>query len=179
MGRFSVQLYPDNDNDKTKGDKKETQNLRLSLVNAIKYKQTDEAIDKITNKLTSEIEVLAQYYNLDLLEAGTPMSFYMDPNNIKIKDIIIYCIKKTIRLPENFQYSKITEDNEKWKQFSNAIKKYQIWKSRGAIRKNADGVISPNGKTQEWLEYDIRKYLQIEYPPEEPNSQFSPTTTVP
>jgi hypothetical protein len=177
LGRFSLQLDPDNDNDKTKGDRKETQNIRLSLVNAIKYKQTDQAIHIISYQLTFEIKRLAQYnYNV-LLEAGTPMYFYMDPNNIKTKDIIIYCIKKTIGLPQNFQYSKIKEDNEKWKQFSNAIKKYQIHK--GLRGPTADGVISPHQKTQKFLEKDIRKHLQIEYPLKLQNLQFSPTITVP
>ena len=177
LGRFSLQLDPDNDNDKTKGDRKETQNIRLSLVNAIKYKQTDQAIHIISYQLTFEIKRLAQYnYNV-LLEAGTPMYFYMDPNNIKTKDIIIYCIKKTIGLPQNFQYSKIKEDNEKWKQFSEAIKKYQ--KLKFSKPKNADGVISPNGKTQEWLEEDIRKYLKIEDSLELQNPQFSSPITVP
>ena len=126
----------------------------------------------ISYQLTFEIKRLAQYnYNV-LLEAGTPMYFYMymDPNNIKTKDIIIYCIKKTIGLPQNFQYSKIQEDDAKWEKFSNAIKKYQ--EDRGARGRNADGVISPNGQTQKWLEQDIRnKCLK---PPTVKNPQPNP-----
>ena len=105
------------------------------------------------------------------------MYLYMDPNNIKTKDIIIYCIKETIGLQPNFQYSKIQEDDAKWEEFSNAIKKYQ--KDNDAQGKNADGVISPEKKTQEWLERDIRKYLQIENLSEQQNTQPGRTTTVP
>ena len=207
LGRFSVQLDPvigrlvqfvtgkaqnndkkngnnqqstfvqNNDNGKTEDVQEETQENRLSIENTDRYQQTDEAIEKIKNKLTSEIERQAQYnynvpqYNYNVLDkAGIPNSFYMDPNNIKTKDIIIYCIKETIGLQPNFQYSKIQEDDAKWEEFSNAIKKYQ--KDNDAQGKNADGVISPNGQTQKWLEQDIRnKCLK---PPTVKNPQPNP-----
>ena len=77
----------------------------------------------------------------------------------------------------DFQYSKIKEDNAKWEKFSKAIKKYQ--ESKGAKDNNADGVISPDKTTQESLERDIRKYLQIENLSEQQNTQPGRTTTVP
>ena len=207
LGRFSVQLDPvigrlvqfvtgkaqnndkkngnnqqstfvqNNDNGKTEDVQEETQENRLSIENRDRYQQTDKAIEKIENQLTSEIERQAQYnYNVPqdnynvLAKAGIPNYFYMDPNNIKTKDIIIYCIKETIGLQPNFQYSKIQEDDAKWEKFSNAIKKYQ--EDRGARGRNADGVISPNGQTQKWLEQDIRnKCLK---PPTVKNPQPNP-----
>jgi len=179
LGRFSLQLTPGigdftgeahnndqkngnnqqstvvqkNDNGKTEGDQEKPQKNRLSQENASKYKTTDEAIKSITNKLTSEIK-----YNVNVLaKAEIPSELYQDTNKINHKGIVIYCIKKIIQLPEpkTFQYSKIKENDTNWKKFSGAIKEYQ--KSNGAKANNADGVISPQGKTQEWLERDIPK----------------------
>jgi hypothetical protein len=203
LGRFSGQLFPgvgvstgkannndqkngknqestvsdNNDNDKTEDDQEETQKNPLSEENADKYKQTDEAIEGIKNELTSEIEELAQYNHNVLYEVEIPSNFYENLNDIKTKDIIIHCIKKRIGLKPDFQYSKIKEDNEKWKDFSNAIKEYQ--KPKFNNPDSADGVISPKGKTQEWLKEDIRKYLKIEDSLELQNPQFSSPITVP
>ena len=120
------------------------------------YKITNLAIEAIVNDLKKQIIVQAQN---NALPPKSNLDFYKDINNINSKGIVISCIKDTLRLPSYFQYSDIGKHDAKWQEFSHAIKEYQ--KNKGATRRNADGVIYLQGKTQTWLEEDIRKCLNF------------------
>ncbi|MDY7008301.1 MAG: hypothetical protein SWX82_31340 [Cyanobacteriota bacterium] len=146
------QIFPKQNNGKTEGNQEESGTIILSEENQIKYKDTDDAIDRITKLFTSKIRELAEEKALERLEI--PKEFYRDLKEINNKGIVIHCIKKIIKLPEpeKFQYSAITENDANWQKFSNAIYDYQVLK-KGS---KPDGVISPEGNTRGWLEDDIR-----------------------
>ncbi|MEI2421333.1 hypothetical protein V6O07_13750, partial [Arthrospira platensis SPKY2] len=55
-------------------------------------------------------------------------------------------------LAPSFQYGEIGKYNERWQEFSDAIKDYQTFNKANT----PDGVIDKDGRTQRWLEEDIR-----------------------
>jgi hypothetical protein len=165
LGGYSVYLlyYPeiearrtgknnDESSGQTEGNPEKSGTTSLSLENQDNYNKTDKAIERISKNLTPNIEKLAQENTLPI---DIPFRFYNNKNvnDINKKGIVTYCLKKIIKLSEKIEYSKITENDAKWQEFSDAIKKYQEDKSPRL--KKIDGVISVDKNTQKVLQEDI------------------------
>ena len=142
----------DESSGKTEGNPEKSGITSLSPKNQDNYNKTDKAIERISKNLTPKIEELAQK---DTLPIHIPYFFYKNKNvnDINKKGIVTYCLKKIIKLSEKIDYSKITENDAKWQEFSDAIKKYQ--EKQGVSGKKADGVISVDKNTQKVLQEDI------------------------
>jgi hypothetical protein len=140
----------DESSGKTEGNPEKSGRTSLSPKNQDNYNKTDKAIERISKNLTPNIEKLAQENTLPI---DIPFLFYNNKNDINKKGIVTYCLKKIIKLSEKIEYSKITENDAKWQEFSDAIKKYQEDKSPRL--KKIDGVISVDKNTQKVLQEDI------------------------
>jgi hypothetical protein len=142
----------DESSGQTEGNPEKSGTTSLSLENQDNYNKTDKAIERISKNLTPNIEKLAQENTLPI---DIPFRFYNNKNvnDINKKGIVTYCLKKIIKLSEKIEYSKITENDAKWQEFSDAIKKYQ--EDKRPRLKKFDGVISVDKNTQKVLQEDI------------------------
>ncbi|MDY7052207.1 MAG: hypothetical protein RPC23_06415 [Limnospira fusiformis LS22] len=116
----------------------------ISYDNKGRFHRTDEAIKAMITNLTDDINQLPPN---TLNSIGIPEN--VQDNN---EYIVLFCVRQILGIDQNFQYGEIRQDNERWQEFSDAIKEYQ--KSKGA--NTPDGVIDKDGRTQRWLEEDIR-----------------------
>ncbi|WP_396442825.1 hypothetical protein [Limnospira sp. PMC 1042.18] len=117
----------------------------ISPENQGRFRRTDEAIKAMITKLTDYINQLP----LNTLNSiGIPEK--VQDNN---EYIVVFCVRQILRIDQNLQYGEIGKYNERWQEFSDAIKEYQ--KSKELSK--PDGVIDKDGgSTREWLEEDIR-----------------------
>ncbi|ULB47091.1 hypothetical protein H4N54_07075 [Limnospira fusiformis KN01] len=116
----------------------------ISYDNQGRFHRTDEAIKAMITNLTDDINQLP----LNTLNSiGIPEK--VQDNN---EYIVLFCVRQILGIDHNLQYGEIRQYNERWQKFSDAIKEYQ--KSKGA--NTPDGVIDKDGRTQRWLEEDIR-----------------------
>ncbi|MDT9288726.1 MAG: hypothetical protein P5698_01955 [Limnospira sp. PMC 1295.21] len=117
----------------------------ISDDNKGRFRRTDEAIKAMITNLTDYINQLPPN---TLNSIGIPEK--VQENH---EYIVLFCVKRRLGIDPNFQYGEIGKYNERWQEFSDAIKKYQ--KSQGAD--TPDGVIDKDGgSTRGWLEEDIR-----------------------
>lgn len=116
----------------------------ISYDNKGRFRRTDEAIKAMITNLTDDINQLPPN---TLNSIGIPEN--VQDNN---KYIVLFCVRQILGIDQNLQYGEIGKYNERWQEFSDAIKEYQ--KSKGA--NTPDGVIDKDGQTQRWLEEDIR-----------------------
>ncbi|MDT9206764.1 MAG: hypothetical protein P5691_00630 [Limnospira sp. PMC 1293.21] len=117
----------------------------ISPENQERFNRTHEAIKAMITNLTDYINQLPPN---TLNSIGIPEK--VQENH---EYIVLFCVKRRLGIDPNFQYGEIGKYNERWQEFSDAIKKYQ--KSQGAD--TPDGVIDKDGgSTRGWLEEDIR-----------------------
>ncbi|WP_434221892.1 hypothetical protein ACOKW7_24300 [Limnospira platensis CENA597] len=116
----------------------------ISYENKGRFHRTNEAIKAMTTNLTPDITQLTPE---QLTTIGIPDN--VQDNQIYI---VLFCVRKILGLDQNLQYGEIGKDNERWQEFSDAIKDYQEDKEANT----SDGVIDEGGRTQKWLEEDIR-----------------------
>ncbi|ULB47090.1 hypothetical protein H4N54_07070 [Limnospira fusiformis KN01] len=109
-----------------------------------RFHRTDEAIKAMIKNLTDDINKLETD---DKNRIGIPDN----AQNPKMY-LVLVCVRDILGIDQNLQYGEIGKYNERWQEFSDAIKEYQ--KSKGA--NTPDGVIDKDGRTQRWLEEDIR-----------------------
>ncbi|MDT9201887.1 hypothetical protein [Limnospira sp. PMC 1243.20] len=116
----------------------------ISPENQERFNRTHEAIKAMITNLTDYINQLPPN---TLNSIGIPEK--VQENH---EYIVLFCVKRRLGIDPNFQYGEIGKYNERWQEFSDAIKEYQ--KSKGV--NTPDGVIDKDGRTQRWLEEDIR-----------------------
>ncbi|MGI0500542.1 hypothetical protein [Limnospira platensis] len=116
----------------------------ISYENKGRFHRTNEAIKAMITNLTPDITQLTPE---QLTTIGIPDN--VQDNQIYI---VLFCVRKILGLDQNLQYGEIGKYNERWQEFSDAIRKYQ--EAKGA--NTPDGVIDEGGRTQKWLEEDIR-----------------------
>ncbi|MDT9267983.1 MAG: hypothetical protein P5672_00590 [Limnospira sp. PMC 1234.20] len=116
----------------------------ISPENQERFNRTHEAIKAMIKNLTDDINKLETD---DKNRIGIPENAHNDKMYI-----VLFCVKRRLGIDQNFQYGEIGKYNERWQEFSDAIKEYQ--KSKGVD--TPDGVIDKDGRTQRWLEEDIR-----------------------
>ncbi|MDT9196752.1 hypothetical protein [Limnospira sp. PMC 1042.18] len=116
----------------------------ISYDNQGRFHRTNEAIKAMITNLTDDIN---QLETDDKNRIGIPENAHNDKMYI-----VLFCVKRRLDLAPSFQYGEIRQYNERWQKFSDAIWKYQ--EKKGA--NTPDGVIDKDGRTQRWLEEDIR-----------------------
>ncbi|TVU52877.1 MAG: hypothetical protein EA414_15065, partial [Arthrospira sp. PLM2.Bin9] len=116
----------------------------ISYENKGRFHRTNEAIKAMITNLTPDITQLTP-------EQLTTIGIRDNVQNNQMY-IVLFCVRKILELEPEFQYGEIGKDNERWQEFSYAIRKYQ--EAKGA--NTPDGVIDEGGRTQKWLEEDIR-----------------------
>ena len=116
----------------------------ISSENKGRFHRTNEAIKAMITNLTPDITQLTP-------EQLTTIGIRDNVQNNQMY-IVLFCVRKILELEPEFQYGEIGKDNERWQEFSYAIRKYQ--EAKGA--NTPDGVIDEGGRTQKWLEEDIR-----------------------
>ncbi|MDT9181850.1 hypothetical protein [Limnospira sp. PMC 289.06] len=116
----------------------------ISDENKGRFHRTNEAIKAMITNLTPDIYQLTpeQLTTIGIRDNVQDNQMY----------IVLFCVKRRLELEPEFQYGEIGKDNERWQEFSDAIRKYQ--EAKGA--NTPDGVIDEGGRTQKWLEEDIR-----------------------
>ncbi|MFO7142739.1 hypothetical protein B9T16_14335 [Arthrospira sp. PCC 8006] len=116
----------------------------ISDENKGRFDRTNEAIKAMTTNLTPDITQLET-------EDKNRIGIREDVHNNK-EYIVLFCVRKILELDQNLPYGDIGKYNERWQEFSDAIRKYQ--EAKGA--NTPDGVIDEGSRTQKWLEEDIR-----------------------
>ncbi|QJB25788.1 hypothetical protein [Limnospira fusiformis] len=116
----------------------------ISPENQERFNRTHKAIKAMITNLTDYINQLPPN---TLNSIGIPEN--VQDNN---EYIVLFCVRKILGIDQNLQYGEIRQYNERWQKFSDAIWKYQ--EKKGA--NTPDGVIDKDGRTQRWLEEDIR-----------------------
>ncbi|MBD2710996.1 hypothetical protein H6G71_12475, partial [Arthrospira platensis FACHB-835] len=116
----------------------------ISDENKERFHRTNEAIKAMTTNLTPDITQLET-------EDKNRIGIREDVHNNK-EYIVLFCVRKILELDQNLPYGEIGKYNERWQEFSDAIRKYQ--EAKGA--NTPDGVIDEGSRTQKWLEEDIR-----------------------
>ncbi|NET30025.1 hypothetical protein [Okeania sp. SIO1I7] len=151
---------PNNNNNE--GD----QGKRVQASPSPEYNMTNSAIEAIVDDLKGEIELQVRNFPENPFPQTIKDDFYKEKSNINSKGIVISCIKDKLGLPTDFQYGDVGKEEQKWAEFSTAIREYQLRKGARSIL--ADGVISlknatgkDKGQTRKWLEEDIRECLEL------------------
>lgn len=126
-------------------DTNNSENLTgISDDNKERFNRTHEAIKAMITNLTDDINQLPPN---TLNSIGIPEK--VQENH---EYIVLFCVRQILGIDQDLKYGEIGKYNERWQEFSDAIKEYQ--KSKGA--NTPDGVIEKDGRTQRWLEEDIR-----------------------
>ncbi|MDT9232257.1 hypothetical protein [Limnospira sp. PMC 917.15] len=126
-------------------DTNNSENLTgISDDNKVRFRRTDEAIKAMITNLTDDINKLETD---DKNRIGIPEK--VQENH---EYIVLFCVRQILEIDQDLQYGEIGKYNERWQEFSDAIKEYQ--KSKELSK--PDGVIDKDGPTQTRLEEDIR-----------------------
>ena len=143
-------------------DNNQAKNVQINYQD--EYDTTDKAINQIAKNLAEEIKELISNKKLP---RKINSKKYNNP-----QDIVRFCTKEVLGIEENFSYTGLRDNEERWKYFSAEIEKYQ--KDNGADEEHRDGVINLNKQTQGWLEDDIRECLNLESSPSTTTSSPEP-----